>query len=645
MSPDGSTLGRRARRSGLSGCLPPGARRAVRGRVLARGPSRARHHAAGGRRLRRRPRLRRPRAAARLAAELGAPFPQRRPGSAGDAALADRVADTLRRRRAAPGGRRSRSTRERAGERRDRDRRPARACRAGGSWSSRTATRPRSPALAELSGTAALLELARLFRARDLQRDAGARLDLAARRAALHGRAARGRAGVDGGTSTPCSCSATSRARASRKPWVVPWSSARGPAPLGAAAHRRAGAARGGRAARRRPRDRAVGPPRAAVHGLRAGRDRGRRAARRLHRGLGRARARAAAAASAAGAPGALRPRRAAHGHRDRRGGRRRRAAAAPAFAGGRRASSRCATCCPTGPCGCWSARCCCPRCSPRSTASSARAAGGSRSGAGSRGWPARALPAPARLGVDAGARAHGRARARPSARAAAPAARARRARSALASAALVGASAGSACGPACSRRGGARERGRGRRGARRSASCCAARRRRVGGEPLRRGAAAAGRPPVAVRRVAGDRACAAGSAWRRSSAGLLPFPLLARSTTRSPSGSGRSSWCGGVRAGGRRPRSPPPSWRGRCSAAWSARSCVLRTRERAAANVETRADRTRGPVSYAGPRLARRHGVRAAAMTPLRRMRRHPAHALDAADRGRRAPARRGRR
>ena len=52
-----------------------------------------------------------------------------------------------------------------------------------------------------------------------------------------------------------------------------------------------------------------------------------------------------------------------------------------PSFAGrARRASSRCATCCPTGPRGSWSARCCCPRCSPRSTRSSAPAAGACRS-------------------------------------------------------------------------------------------------------------------------------------------------------------------------------------------------------------------------------------------------------------------------
>ena len=52
-----------------------------------------------------------------------------------------------------------------------------------------------------------------------------------------------------------------------------------------------------------------------------------------------------------------------------------------------RAASSRCATSCPTGPRGSWSARCCCPRCSRRSTRSSAPAAGASRSGRGSPGW------------------------------------------------------------------------------------------------------------------------------------------------------------------------------------------------------------------------------------------------------------------
>ncbi|HWT24378.1 MAG TPA: hypothetical protein VN213_12810, partial [Solirubrobacteraceae bacterium] len=100
-------------------------------------------------------------------AELAAAFPDRRPGSAGDAALADRVARTLR----ADGFRVTRRV--------DRGRtvdgevpletvegvRPGRSDRRIVVLSHRDAAG--APGLAELSGTAAFLELARIFRSRD----------------------------------------------------------------------------------------------------------------------------------------------------------------------------------------------------------------------------------------------------------------------------------------------------------------------------------------------------------------------------------------------------------------------------------------------------------------------------------------------
>jgi hypothetical protein len=100
-------------------------------------------------------------------AELAAAFPQRRPGSSGDAALADRVATTLR------------DAGFRVTRRQDRARtvdgataletvegvRPGRSSRRLAVLAHRDALS--APGLAELSGTAALLELARIFRSRD----------------------------------------------------------------------------------------------------------------------------------------------------------------------------------------------------------------------------------------------------------------------------------------------------------------------------------------------------------------------------------------------------------------------------------------------------------------------------------------------
>src|SRR4051794_13600731 len=99
--------------------------------------------------------------------ELGARFPDRRPGSAGDDALADRVAGTL----GADGfvvSRRRDDVRTVDGERTVKTVegvRPGRSSRRIVVLSHRDALS--SPGLAELSGTAAFLELARIFRSRD----------------------------------------------------------------------------------------------------------------------------------------------------------------------------------------------------------------------------------------------------------------------------------------------------------------------------------------------------------------------------------------------------------------------------------------------------------------------------------------------
>src|SRR5918999_1202229 len=103
--------------------------------------------------------------------ELGRSFPTRSPGSSDDHALADRVARTLAARDQS-GRPAFRVSRERAGEVETVvGVRPGLSSRGIVVLSRRDAranTPP--PALAELSGTAAMLELARLFRARDLRK-------------------------------------------------------------------------------------------------------------------------------------------------------------------------------------------------------------------------------------------------------------------------------------------------------------------------------------------------------------------------------------------------------------------------------------------------------------------------------------------
>ena len=160
--------------------------------------------------------------------ELARSFPDRRVGAAGDTGLADRVAETL--------GRPDRSqgpafevTRERDG---DVETvigvRPGLTSRRIVILSHRdSASRP---GLAELSGTATMLELARLFRARDLRKT----LVLVSTSGATTGftgaRAWADEAEADA-VDAVIVLGDMAGAR-SEKPWLVPWSLDRGPAPL-----------------------------------------------------------------------------------------------------------------------------------------------------------------------------------------------------------------------------------------------------------------------------------------------------------------------------------------------------------------------------------------------------------------------------
>jgi len=161
-------------------------------------------------------------------AELAASFPSRQPGSPDDAALADRVADTLARpdRTDAPA---FRVTRQRAGEVETViGVRPGLSSRRIVVLSHRDAHE--RPGLAELSGTAAMLELARVFRARELRKT----LVLVSTSGATDGFTGTRawadeveKAGVEGIIVLGDMASARVR-----KPWVVPWSLGPDPAPL-----------------------------------------------------------------------------------------------------------------------------------------------------------------------------------------------------------------------------------------------------------------------------------------------------------------------------------------------------------------------------------------------------------------------------
>jgi Peptidase family M28 len=161
--------------------------------------------------------------------ELGSSFPDRSAGSADDHALADRVASTL----AAPD--RTQRPAFRVARERDGDIETVIGVRPG--LSSRRVVvlthrdaHASAPALAELSGTAAMLELARLFRARELRKT----LVLVSTSGATDGFTG-ARAWADGAADGPVDAVIVLGDLASErvaKPWVVPWSRDPGPASL-----------------------------------------------------------------------------------------------------------------------------------------------------------------------------------------------------------------------------------------------------------------------------------------------------------------------------------------------------------------------------------------------------------------------------
>ena len=184
--------------------------------------------------------------------ELGAAFPERSPGSAGDAALADRVGRSLR----AAGFDVSSSTTSGRTVEGERELETVVGVRPGLSsrrlvvLTHRDATS--SPALAELSGTAALLELARIFRTRDTSAEAEAeeRPDAPRRLVGRDLRKTLVLVSTSGGSGGDAGARAWARAQDPRtidavlvlgdlasaewhKPWVVPWSNGRDTPPIG----------------------------------------------------------------------------------------------------------------------------------------------------------------------------------------------------------------------------------------------------------------------------------------------------------------------------------------------------------------------------------------------------------------------------
>jgi hypothetical protein len=161
-------------------------------------------------------------------AELAQSFPDRRIGTAGDTRLADRVAETLGRPDRTQGPA-FRVSRERAG-----DVETVIGVRPGLSSRRIVVLAHRDarerPGLAELSGTAALLELARVFRARELRKT----LVLVSTSGATDGfTGARAWAEETDAESVDAVIVLGDMASArARKPWVVPWSLGAGPAPL-----------------------------------------------------------------------------------------------------------------------------------------------------------------------------------------------------------------------------------------------------------------------------------------------------------------------------------------------------------------------------------------------------------------------------
>ena len=182
--------------------------------------------------------------------ELGEAFPERPAGSDADRALADRIAETFR----ASGLRVSRSTE--SGRTVDGPAeletvvgvRPGLSSRRIVVMAHRDARG--SPALAELSGTAALLELARVFKVRDLS----STLVLVSTSGGSAGGAG-AHAFAESAAGDPVDAAIVLGDIASRrihKPWIVPWSNDRDAAPMGlrrtleSAVRREVGAQAGG---------------------------------------------------------------------------------------------------------------------------------------------------------------------------------------------------------------------------------------------------------------------------------------------------------------------------------------------------------------------------------------------------------------
>ena len=161
--------------------------------------------------------------------ELGSSYPDRQTGSADDGALADRVADTL--------ATRDRTDRPafRVSRRHDGDAQTVVGVRPGLSSRQIVIVSHRDavgrPGLAELSGTAVMLELARLFRARELRKT----LVLVSTSGATDGYTG-ARAWAERTAGAPVDAVLVlgdlAGTRVSR-PWVVPWSLGSGAAPLG----------------------------------------------------------------------------------------------------------------------------------------------------------------------------------------------------------------------------------------------------------------------------------------------------------------------------------------------------------------------------------------------------------------------------
>ena len=166
-----------------------------------------------------------------LLGDLGKQYPTRPPGSDADRALADRVADTFR----ANNFRVSRSTSE---ERTVRGKTPLETVvgvRPGLSSRRIVVMAHRdalgSPALAELSGTAAMLEMARLFKVRELS----STLVLVSTSGGSAG-AAGARAFAESAAGDPVDAAIVLgdvAGRDTHKPWIVPWSNGERAAPMG----------------------------------------------------------------------------------------------------------------------------------------------------------------------------------------------------------------------------------------------------------------------------------------------------------------------------------------------------------------------------------------------------------------------------